>query len=322
MTGTYEMNNLTVCGGGVLGAQIGWHSAYQGKDVTIYDISDEALQKCRDTHSGLAEIYQAEVQASAAQVQDTQSRVSYSTDLAEAVSNADVVIEAIPEVPDIKTKFYLELAGLLRGDTILATNSSTLLPGMFAESTGRPERYCALHFANRIWDLNVAEVMAHAGTSEETLTNITRFAIEIGMVPIPVQKEQSGYVVNSLLNPLLNAAAALVVTGVSDHETVDRTFMIMNRGVRMGPFGILDMVGMRTAYNVSSYWGEVNGDEQLLANARYVKEHYIDHGKMGVESGEGFYKYPNPRYLEPDFLDVPDVTLAAELAKLTVPESK
>jgi 3-hydroxybutyryl-CoA dehydrogenase len=162
--------------------------------------------------------------------------------------------------------------------------------------------------------------MAHANTSEETLRAVTRFAIEIGMVPIPVQKEQSGYVLNSMLVPLVTAAMTLVVNGVSTPETIDRTFMINHRGCKTGPCGIIDFVGMTTAYNITSYWGNQNNDEQMLRNARYIKEHFLDKGKLGLQTGEGFYKYPNPSYAAADFLDVPDVTKADELAKLALPK--
>ena len=191
---------------------------------------------------------------------------------------------------------------------------------MFAESTGRPDKYCSLHFANRIWDLNVAEIMAHGGTSEATLTAVTRFAIEIGMVPVPIQKEQNGYVLNSLLVPLLNAAQSLVTNGVSDHETVDRTWMIMNRGVQNGPFGTMDFIGMTTVYNISSYWGNENNDEQMLANAEYVKTNFLDKGHLGVQTGQGYYTYPDASFLREGFLDVPELDQAEAIAKLTFPK--
>ena len=312
--------NLTVCGGGVLGGQIAWHSAYSGKTVVVFDVSEEGLESCRSAHSSYAQIYQDEVGATADGVAAAQSRVSYSTDLASAVAAADVVIEAIPEVPQIKLDFYAQLSGLLAEDTIIATNSSTLLPSMFAEATGRPDKFVALHFANLIWSMNVAEVMAHPGTSEETLEAITRFAIEIGMVPIPLQKEQNGYVVNSLLIPLLQAAQSLVTNGVSDPETVDRTYMIMNRGVQHGPFGVIDIVGMGTVYNISEYWGNENSDDQMLANAAYIKAHFLDKGHLGLQTGQGYYSYPNPKYMEPGFLDVPDISEAGPISQIAAPK--
>jgi 3-hydroxyacyl-CoA dehydrogenase len=95
--------------------------------------------------------------------------------------------------------------------------------------------------------------------------------------------------------------------------------MIMNRGVDRGPFGVIDVVGMKTSYDIARYWGTQGGDAQLLANAQYLKENYLDKGYLGVQSGRGFYSYPNPAYEDPGFLDVPDVALVEELAKLTFP---
>jgi 3-hydroxybutyryl-CoA dehydrogenase len=308
-----KLNRVTVLGAGVLGGQIAWHSAFKGKAVVVYDPFPEAIAKVRVAHEMYARIYSAELGASDADLEATRSRVTYSDQLEPSVAKADLVIEAVPEVPEIKTRVYQQMAALLPPHTIIATNSSTLLPRDFAEATGRPEKYCALHFANLIWTLNLVEIMAHPGTSRETLTAATLFAIEIGQVPIAVQKEQNGYVLNTWFVATLTAAISLVVNGVSTPEDVDRTYMIANRGCAMGPCGLLDMVGMKTAYDVSSYWGTLNDDAQMLKNAAYVKERFLDKGLQGLMGGEGFYKYPNPAYAAPDFLAVPDSTVVPSL---------
>jgi 3-hydroxyacyl-CoA dehydrogenase len=219
----------------------------------------------------------------------------------------------------VKTQMYQQLAACLPERTLLATNSSTLLPSQFADATGRPEKYCALHFANLIWKLNVCEVMGHHGVAEQTLVAITQFAIEIGMVPIPIQKEQNAYVLNTMLVALLQAAQTLITTGVSSPEDVDRTFMISN-ACASGPCGSIDIVGMRTAYNILSHWGNEHNDQQMLANAQYIKEHFIDKGKLGMQSGEGYYRYPNPSYQADGCLDVPDISKAVEIAKTAMLE--
>ena len=308
-----KLNRVTVLGAGVLGGQIAWHSAFKGKAVVVYDPFPEAIAKVRVAHEMYARIYSAELGASDADLEATRSRVTYSDQLEPSVAKADLVIEAVPEVPEIKTRVYQQMAALLPPHTIIATNSSTLLPRDFAEATGRPEKYCALHFANLIWALNLVEIMAHPGTSRETLTAATLFAIEIGQVPIAVQKEQNGYVLNTWFVATLTAAMSLVVNGVSTPEDVDRTYMIANRGCAMGPCGLLDMVGMKTAYDVSSYWGTLNDDAQMLKNAAYVKERFLDKGLQGLMGGEGFYKYPNPAFAAPDFLAVPDSTVVPSL---------
>ena len=308
-----NLDRVTVLGAGVLGGQIAWHSAFKGKTVVAYDPFPEAIAKVRVAHEMYARIYAAELGASDSDLEATRARLEYSGQLEPSVAEADLVIEAVPEVPEIKTRVYQQMAALLLPHTIVATNSSTLLPRDFAASTGRPEKYCALHFANLIWALNLVEIMAHPGTSRETLTAATLFAIEIGQVPIAVQKEQNGYVLNTWFVATLTAAISLVVNGVSTPEDVDRTYMIVNRGCAMGPCGLLDMVGMKTAYDVSSYWGALNNDAQMLKNAAYVKERFLDTGLQGLMGGEGFYKYPNPAYAAPDFLAVPDSSVVPGL---------
>ncbi|WP_328412204.1 3-hydroxyacyl-CoA dehydrogenase [Nocardia sp. NBC_00403] len=308
------LDKVTVLGGGVLGGQIAWHCAFKGKTVVIYDISEEALDRCRGAHGQYASIYLAEIGASEQDIADTYARLTYTTDIASAVAGQDLVVEAVPEIPELKTKVYTEIAGLLDARTLIATNSSTLLPRDFAEATGRPGKYCALHFANLIWTLNVAEIMAHPGTAADTLTHITEFAIEIGMVPVPMHREQNGYVLNTWLVPLLNAAQTLVTNGVATPEDIDRTYMIVNRGVPRGPMGVFDVIGMKTAYDVLAYWGERNDDQQMLANAAYLKENFLHQGKLGLQSGQGYYNYPDPAYADPDFLSVPQISSASDIA--------
>jgi 3-hydroxyacyl-CoA dehydrogenase len=310
---TNTLNRLTVLGAGVLGGQIAWQSAYRGKTVVVYDLHEAGLEQCRTAQQTYAHIYQQDMNATQEQMEATRARISLTTDLAASVADADVVIEAVPEIPQVKIDFYRELAKYLPEHTLLATNSSTLLPSQFAEYTGRPEKYCALHFANLIWKLNIAEVMAHPGTADDTLVAITRFAIEIGMVPIPVMKEQNGYVLNTMLVALANAAQTLVTNGVSTPEIVDRTYMIMNKGCALGPCGLLDVVGMTTIYNIFSYWGKEHGDAQMTKNAAYIKKNFIDKGMLGLTTGAGYYTYPDPAYQAPDFLDVPDIARASEL---------
>ena len=192
-----RIDHLTTLGSGVLGGQIAWHSAFRGKTVVAYDVTDEALARCRAAHEVYAGIYRSALGATETDIAQTRARLSYTSDLAAAVSKADLVIESVPEVPEIKTRAYEAMAPLLPQHTLLATNSSTLLASDFAAATGRPAKFCALHFANLIWALNIAEIMAQPATDDDTLTQVAEFAIEIGMVPIAVRKEQNGYVLNT-----------------------------------------------------------------------------------------------------------------------------
>ena len=280
------IKNVTVLGTGVLGSQIAFQAAYSGFDVVGYDIGEEAIAKAERTVEWLAGRYAGDLEdADAAKLRAARDRLSWSTDLAEAVRNADLVIEAVPEQLELKKKVYGELAGVAPARTIFATNSSTLLPSAIAESTGRPEKFLALHFANEIWKHNVAEVMGHPGTDPAVYAEVVDFARAIGMVPIEIHKEQPGYVLNSLLVPLLNAASALLVDGIAEPEAIDKTWRIAT-GAPKGPFEIYDVVGLTTAYNIASV-----GSPKSREFARYLKENYIDKGKLGVASGEGFYTY-------------------------------
>lgn len=292
---------VTVAGSGVLGAQIAFQTAFHGYMVNVYDISDAILEKARATFLKLGVTYQHDLKATPEQIEKALRNIHYFSDLAEAVRDSDLLIEAVPENPAIKIDFYQKLAAVAPQKTIFASNSSTLLPSQFATATGRPEQFLALHFANEIWKHNTAEIMGHPGTDSKAFDTVVAFAKSIGMVPLPLYKEQPGYILNSLLVPLLGAGLGLLVKGVADVETIDKTWMIAT-GAPFGPFGILDVVGITTAYNINKITAEKtkNGNEQKVVD--YLKTHFIDTGKLGVATGEGFYKYPNPAYLDPDFL--------------------
>ncbi|MGE8511300.1 MAG: 3-hydroxyacyl-CoA dehydrogenase [Chryseobacterium culicis] len=296
-----DFKNITIAGSGVLGYQIAFQTAYHGFNVTVYDINDEVLEKARGKFTVLSEAYQQDLGATQKQLDATFKNISYSSDLAEAVKDADLLIEAVPEDPEIKIEFYHKLAQVAPEKTVFATNSSTLLPSQFAEDTGRPEKFVALHFANEIWKHNTGEVMRHPGTSQEVFDSVIKFAKDIGMVALPIQKEQPGYIVNSLLVLLLGAAVNLWIDEVSDIETIDKTWMVAT-GAPVGPFGILDVVGITTAYNINKMEAEETQDPLKIKAVEKLKEDYIDKGKLGVLTGEGFYKYPNPSYRDKDFL--------------------
>ncbi len=293
--------NITVAGSGVLGSQIAFQTAFHGFNVTVYDINDEAIERGKDRIVKLKPHYQADLGASEEEVNAAYNRISFYSDLSKAVSDADLVIEAVAEVVQIKTDFYKKLGKAAPEKTIFATNSSTLLPSQFAEATGRPEKFLALHFANEIWKNNTAEIMKHPGTDQKVFDDVIAFAKAIGMVALPLHKEQPGYILNTLLVPFLEAAMTLLVREIADPETIDKTWMIATKSP-MGPFVILDMVGINTPYHIELAKAEATGNPEFKKIAELLKSEYIDKGKLGRETGEGFYKYPNPNFIKPDFL--------------------
>ncbi|MBN6205248.1 3-hydroxyacyl-CoA dehydrogenase [Ralstonia pickettii] len=292
--------NVTVAGSGVLGSQIAYQVSFKGFNVTVYDINDEAVEAAKSRMERWQERYKQDLNATDKEVQDAFKSIRFSTDLKEAVADADLVIESIPEKKEIKIAFYGELADAAPEKTIFVSNSSTMLPSQFAEATQRPNKFLMLHFANEIWKNNTAEIMKHERTDMKVFDSVVQFAKEIGMVALPIYKEQPGYILNSLLVPFLNAAQDLLVNEIADAATIDKTWMVAT-GAPKGPFATLDVIGIRTPYNLSAAKAQA-GDKNAEKVAKFLKEEYLDKGKLGTESGEGFYKYPNPAFEHPDFL--------------------
>ncbi|WP_433674115.1 3-hydroxyacyl-CoA dehydrogenase [Microbacterium gorillae] len=282
---TSDIRKVTVLGTGVLGSQIAFQTAFHGFEVTAYDIDEAALTAARDRFAKLAETYRTDVEGGADKADATRDSIVLSADLATAVADADLVIEAVPEVLSIKQDTYRKLGELAPAKTIFATNSSTLLPSDIKDYTGRPDRFLALHFANQVWKFNTGEVMSTPDTDPAVFDRVVEFAAEIGMVPIPIRKEKAGYVLNSLLVPFLDAGMELAAFGYAEPADVDKVWRIAT-GAPMGPFQILDVIGLTTPYNISSH-----GDEKGQQIAAWLKENYIDKGKLGIATGEGFYSY-------------------------------
>ena len=312
------IKKVVVVGGGVLGSQIAFQAAYCGLEVVIWLRSEGSIGRTQPKLDHLIEVYRKTINKMAEpegktpehwamgiadyegfdrercleQAENAYQTVKLELDMKKALENADLVIESMAEDVDAKIAIYKQMAGLLPEKTILVTNSSTLLPSKFAKYTGRPEKYLSLHFANSIWKNNMAEVMAQKQTDRRYFDEVMKFAEQIRMIPLPVNKEKSGYLLNSMLVPLLFSGMDLYVNGVSDPESIDRAWTL-GTGSPKGPFRILDTVGLTTAYNIVKMYVKIpsflapynfKGMEKMLKS-------YIDEGKLGMASGEGFYKY-------------------------------
>ena len=320
-----KFSKVTIIGGGVLGTQIALMSAYTGHDTTIWLRSEGSIGRTEPKVKGYEEAMMSDLEASKKLIgnpmgaymyptglirkwdgtttediqaledqakENFQSLLHITLDMEEALKGADIVIEAMSENPKAKIDIYEKMRDLLDQDTVLLTNTSTLLPSMFAEHTGRPDRYLALHFANSIWKNNTAEVMGHKGTSSESYKKAVEFASEINMVPLELHKEQPGYILNSMLVPFLNAAEALWANGVSDPEIIDKTWQL-GTGAPVGPFKILDIVGLETAYNIVSMNPDAQKEGSTMHKIGTLLKEKIDKGETGINAGKGFYSYSN-----------------------------
>lgn len=313
-----KLQNVVVAVGGVLGSQIAFQSAYCGFNVTIWLRSEGSIGRTQPKLDHLKEVYEETIKRMATpegqtpanwargiadydtfdqneclkKVQSAYDGIKLELDMKKAVEDADLVIESMAENVDDKIAFYKQLAPLLPEKTIVVTNSSTLLPSKFAKYTGRADKYLSLHFANSIWKNNTAEIMSQSKTDQKNFDAIMQFAKEIRMIPLPVLKEKSGYLLNSMLVPFLFSGMDLYVNGISDPESIDKAW-VLGTGSPKGPFRILDTVGIKTAYNIVEMYVKIpsflapfnfKGMEKMLKKM-------IDEGKLGMSSGEGFYKY-------------------------------
>ncbi|GAB06787.1 3-hydroxyacyl-CoA dehydrogenase [Gordonia amarae] len=291
MSESTNLQKVTVLGTGVLGSQIVMQAAYAGKDVVAYDIKQEFLDKLTERWEWMRGYYVAEVPEYTPEKFDAAiARITTSTVLAEAVGAADVVIEAVPEDLELKKSVWAQVGAAAPDHTILLTNSSSLLPSDFADATGHPDRFLALHFANMVWRCNTGEVMATPKTDPAVFERTVGFAEEINLVPIRILKETPGYVLNGLLIPWLEAAALLYVNGVANPADIDRDWTI-STGAPGGPFQVYDVVGFNVvvAINASKAERTPEGDKF----SEMLVERGISQGKAGLGDGVGFYEYEN-----------------------------
>lgn len=312
------MKNIVIMGGGVLGSQIAFQTSFCDYNVTVWLRSEGSIERTKaklelvknsyidainlmampegksfnNWCRGIADADNFNKDELINKVMGLSDKIKLELDMKKALEDADLVIESMAEDFEAKKDLYLKMAPLLPEKTIVVTNSSTMLPSKLAKYTGRPDKFLALHFANSIWKNNTAEVMMHPKTEEKYFNEVMEFAKSIRMIALPLKKEKSGYLLNSMLIPLLFSGMDLYVNGVSDFESIDKAWLL-GTGAPKGPFQILDTVGLETAYKIVEMYLKVPSflaPYNFKGMAKVLKE-YIDAGKLGKASGEGFYKY-------------------------------
>lgn len=295
------IERVVVAGGGTLGSQIAYQAAYSGFRLTICEVNAAKVAASKRRVATWDTIYARELAATPAMLHDTNERIRYATDLETAVEDADLVIEAIPEAAGVKREFYATLAKVAPARTIFTTNSATFIPSQFAVMTGRPDRFLALHFTSPVWTDHAAEIMGQPETDPAVYQEVVQFARDIGMAPILLQREQPGYVINTLTTPFLEAALTLWANGIAEPATIDRAWMIATSAPK-GPFGILDQIGLKRVYNGLLAASAQPGKGGLVEVAHKLKMELLDQHRLGLESNHGFYQYPHPVYEQAEFL--------------------
>ena len=314
------MKNVVVIGSGVLGSQIAFQCAYLSKKVNLI-IQDEsqrndALEKLNNLKNnyledinkmsskdsdvlkywcfGISNYEDFNKELCIKNVENAINNINISVINESIISNADIIIESVTENISVKKSVFENISKYVNNKTIVVTNSSTMLPSKLSKFIKYPNRFLSMHFANTIWKNNIVEVMRHSKTDDDAFKSVISFGKSINMVALPLNKEKSGYLLNSMLIPLLFSGLDLLVNGISDVESIDKAWTL-GTGSPKGPFQILDTVGLNTAYeivkmyvNIPSFLAPYNfkGMEKLL-------KEYIDKGKLGKSTKEGFYKYKN-----------------------------
>jgi 3-hydroxybutyryl-CoA dehydrogenase len=292
------MTIKTICilGAGTLGSRVALQAAISGYQVKVYDITQKSLDFSRITMQKILHQLQKSGQLSAGQDLEALSRITFTMDPLEAVADSDFINESVTEESDIKKKVWKQFGAIAPEKTIFTTNTSYMLASMFAEESGRPEKFCAFHFHDVFYS-RVVDIMPHPGTDPGLIPILEELGRKLNQVPVLVKKENPGYIFNTMLMALIGAAGKLLTGEVASIEDIDKSWMV-NFHMPMGPFGILDSIGLDTAWHVTHNMP----DRASQAFAALLKT-YLDQGKFGEKSGEGFYNYPNPAYRQPDFIN-------------------
>ena len=291
-----DINKVLILGAGTLGLRVGLQSAISGFETTIYDIDKKAFDAAIKIQEGILKMLIKSGKLTAEAAEQAKGRLTFTTNAESAADDADFLNESVTENLELKQKVWAQFGELCPQKTLFTSNTSYLLPSQIAKSTGRANRFCNFHFHD-VFYANVVDIMPHAKTEEWIKDFLFEMGKRLNQTPVYVKKENPGYIFNYMLMSLIGAAGALKTMDVGSIEDIDRSWM-GNFKMDMGPFGVLDTVGLDTAWHITS----AQPDKKSQAFAALLKS-YIDAGKLGVKSGEGFYQYPNPRYKEEGFVE-------------------
>jgi len=281
------MTTLAVVGGGGMGSQIAQQAALHCVEVVLQDVSAGQLGKAVEQNRQLLQRRVDKGRLSQAEAEAAVARVRTTTDLGEA-ARVGIVIEAIVEQLEPKREIFAELDRICPSDTILASNSSTMPISTIASATGRPDRCCNMHFFFPVLVMELCEVVRGPQTSEATIGRAMDFVREMGRVPVLINKEIDGFIVNRILHHASQEAYRLFDAGVAGFEDID---IAVEKGLNwpLGPFRLGDLSGLDVTYNARRHIFETTGDPKYKPSEQLRRK--VEEGKLGRKTGEGWYKY-------------------------------
>ncbi|MDQ6737435.1 MAG: 3-hydroxybutyryl-CoA dehydrogenase [Gemmatimonadota bacterium] len=281
-----DIRTVAVLGGGLMGSGIAQVSAASGYATIVREMSDDLCARGRAAINRSFDKAIEKGKATTGERDAALSRLTFTTALADLAS-ADVVIEAVVEDLSIKTEMFRELDALCGHDTIFASNTSSLTIAEIAAATARSDRFVGMHFFNPVPAMKLVEVVRAIRTSDQTVGRATAFVRSLGKEPINAH-DNSGFVVNLLLVPYMIDAIRALESGVASVSDIDKG-MMLGAGYPMGPFTLLDFVGLDTTYRIAEIMYE-EYREQRYAPPPLLKRMVIA-GMFGKKSGMGFYDY-------------------------------
>ena len=281
------MKNITVIGAGTMGNGIAHVFAQKGHPVVLIDRSEDALERALTTiEKNLGRLVAKEriteeVKAS------TLDNISNSTDLASAVSEADLVVEAGTENVDLKLKIFEDIDKMAPADCILATNTSSISITKIAAATSRPDKVIGMHFMNPVPIMKLVEIIRGYRTSDETCVAVMNASEALGKVPVEVN-DYPGFVANRILMPMINEAIITLNEGVAGVEEID-TVMKLGMAHPMGPLQLADFIGLDVCLKIMEVLQDGLGSSKYAPCPLLVN--MVTAGRLGVKSGEGFYQH-------------------------------
>ena len=281
-----DIEHIAVIGSGQMGNGIAQVAACAGYHVTMVDIKQEFVNKGMETISRSLNKLVAKERMSQEDADLAISRIQTSTDNY-SCENADLVVEAIPEIPELKYSTFSNLDSICKDSTILATNTSSISIDSIAASTSRPEKVIGMHFMNPVPIMKLVEVINGSDTSSEVTSAVLSAAERMGKTPL-MCNDSPGFVSNRILCPMINEAILTYQEGVAEPEAIDG---IMKLGMNhpIGPLALSDLIGNDTVLHIMNVLHEGLDDDKYAPAPLLIQ--MVEDGKLGRKSGEGFYTY-------------------------------
>ena len=281
-----EIAQIAVLGAGQMGNGITQVAACAGYQVVMIDVEQDFVDRGLQTiENSLAKLVSKE-RITQEEADSARSNISISTDK-KAAAEADLVIEAIPEIPGLKFSTFEELDGICKPETILASNTSSISIDEIAAATNRPSKVIGMHFMNPVPIMRLVEVITGSKTDEEVSSTVVEAAERMGKVALCC-KDSPGFISNRLLCPMLNEAVLALQEGIAEPEAIDG-IMTLGMNHPIGPLALCDLIGLDTVLHIMTVLHDGFEDDKY-APADLLKE-MVDQGKLGRKSGQGFYSY-------------------------------